>query len=121
MAGNITPSIVNRLLPLFLFLPSCLILLAGPLRAQAPSAPTSIPLENTLEILFPETTGPCALESKRDYSNFRVLLNYDAAEASGGRFHRWGLPDVHLLAFQTFGEFPVKPTVYLIQPARQSP
>lgn len=90
MAGNITPSIVNRLLPLFLFLPSCLILLAGPLRAQAPSAPTSIPLENTLEILFPETTGPCALESKRDYSNFRVLLNYDAAEASGGRLVVFG-------------------------------
>ena len=90
MAGNITPSIVNRLLPLVLFLPPCIVLLAEPLLAQAPSTPTSIPLGKTLESLFPETAGPCALESKRDYSNFRVVLNYDAAEASKGRLIVFG-------------------------------
>ena len=90
MAGNTIPSIVNRLLTLFLSLPPCTVLLAGSLPAQAPSAPTSIPLGKTLESLFPETTGPCSLESKRDYSNFRVLLNYDAAEASGGRLIVFG-------------------------------
>lgn len=52
------------------------------LPAQVPSAPTSLPLAKTLETLFPETAGPCALESEKDYSNFRVLLNYDAAESS---------------------------------------
>ena len=68
----------SPLLPIFL--PT--LALSAALWAQVPSAPTSLPLEKTLETLFPETTGPCTLESGKDYSNFRVLLDYDATGSS---------------------------------------
>ncbi len=55
---------------------------AGTVFAQVPTVPTSIPLEKTLHPLFAKTTGPCALESKEAYSNFRILLSYDAEESS---------------------------------------
>ncbi|MFM1559926.1 MAG: hypothetical protein ACKJSK_11480, partial [Roseibacillus sp.] len=47
---------------------------ASPLWAQVPTAPTSTPLEKTLHPLFPKTAGPCEVESKEAYSNFRILL-----------------------------------------------
>ena len=55
---------------------------ASPLWAQVPTAPTSTPLEKTLHPLFPKTAGPCEVESKEAYSNFRILLRYDAGEGS---------------------------------------
>ena len=64
--------------------------LSAALWAQVPSAPTSLPLEKTLETLFPETTGPCTLESGKDYSNFRVLLDYDAPKSSKARLLVFG-------------------------------
>ena len=55
----------------------------GTALAQVQSSPTSVPLDKTWETLFPGgQSGPCSLESKEAYSNFRVLLSYDAAEAS---------------------------------------
>lgn len=56
--------------------------LSGTLCAQLPTAPTSVPVEKTLETLFPAGAGPFELESKRDFANFRVLLSYDAKESS---------------------------------------
>ena len=56
--------------------------------AQQPATPTSVPLEKTLEPLFQEVSdgdlqdGPFDLTSKKDYSNFRVLLDYDAGEGA---------------------------------------
>ena len=58
------------------------LLQTGSLSGQAPSPPTSFPLENTLENLFPVTEGPCDLESARSFSNFRALLDYDADESA---------------------------------------
>lgn len=55
---------------------------AGSLVAQVPTVPTSVSVEKTLHPLFGEAAGPCDLESKEAYSNFRVLLNYNASEAS---------------------------------------
>ena len=57
----------------------------GTLCAQAPSAPTSTPLEQTLQPLFPKIAGPCAIQSEERYSNFRLLLDYDATEGAKAR------------------------------------
>ncbi len=84
----------SSLLPIFLLA----LALSAVLRAQIPSAPTSLPLAKTLEILFPETTGPCTLESGKDYSNFRVLLDYDATESSEAQLIVFGDHVVNLPA-----------------------
>ena len=71
---------------------------AGSLPGQAPSPATSFPLGETLEKIFEVTEGPCELESERQYSNFRLLLNYDAAESSGAKVVVFGNHVVNLPA-----------------------
>ncbi|MDG2487100.1 MAG: c-type cytochrome, partial [Roseibacillus sp.] len=71
---------------------------AGSLPGQVPSPATSFPLGETLEKIFEVTEGPCELESERQYSNFRLLLNYDAAESSGAKVVVFGNHVVNLPA-----------------------
>ncbi len=62
-----------------------LILALGSVAAQVSTAPTSVPLKQTVQALFGEQSGPCALESEKAYSNFRVLLRYDSADGSAAK------------------------------------
>ena len=97
--GTTVRQSVNRLSsPLVPF--PVLALLGGwlPLLAQQPATPTSVPLEGTLETLFEKASGPCDLISKMDYSNFRVLLNYDAGEAAKPRLVVFGNHEIELPA-----------------------
>ena len=97
--GTTVRQSVNRLSSPLVSFP-VLALLGGwlPLLAQQPATPTSVPLEGTLETLFEKASGPCDLISKMDYSNFRVLLNYDAGEAAKPRLVVFGNHEIELPA-----------------------
>lgn len=97
--GTTVRQSVNRLSSPLVSFP-VLALLGGwlPLLAQQPATPTSVPLEGTLETLFEKASGPCDLISEMDYSNFRVLLNYDAGEAAKPRLVVFGNHEIELPA-----------------------
>ena len=53
--------------------------------AQETVAPTSVPLEETLQPIFKRLKGPCEVKTAEAYSNFRVVLDYDATESAGAK------------------------------------
>ena len=60
--------------------------MAIPLPAEDPAIPaTSKPLQETLVPVFQGASGPCEIETKEPYANFRLLLRYDAEAGAEAR------------------------------------
>ncbi|MDA0767272.1 MAG: c-type cytochrome [Verrucomicrobia bacterium] len=75
-----------------------MVLVAGSLFGQEAVGPTSVALEETLRPVFGAAKGPCAVETEEAYSNFRIVLGYDAAESAGAKLVLAGEHEIELPA-----------------------